>query len=301
MDAHFGQILLDRLSDTRLRIGIHHVQFGSKTVGETRFAEQLLRFCRVVAETLICLVITGHGGWQWLVGRRRASINDAHDAIFVDRHVHRLADFEIIERRQRGFHRHVAGLQLVAGDHQALIGRVVFKRQKLCGRYAVAGNIHFAFFQPQQSDRGILSHFELYVIQPRHAGFKVVRVFAEDQLLAQLPLLELKRAAADRMLAEVGTPFLHLLTGNHRGKVQRQHMQEGGVGLFQSDFYRMIVDDLDTAQGRAFTAGLLVIARDGTEEPGARTLGFRVDCAFQRIFHVRRRDLAAVVEFHPFA
>ncbi len=89
VDAHFGQILLDRLSDTRLRIGIHHVQFGSKTVGETRFAEQLLRFCRVVAETLICLVITGHGGWQWLVGRRRASINDAHDAIFVDRHVHR--------------------------------------------------------------------------------------------------------------------------------------------------------------------------------------------------------------------
>lgn len=154
VDAHFGQILLDRLGDTRLRIGIHHVQFGSKTVGETRFAEQLLRFCRVVAETLICLVITGHGGWQWLVGRRRASINDAHDAIFVDRHVHRLADFEIIERRQRGFHRHVAGLQLVAGDYQALIGRVVFKRQKLCGRYAVAGNIHFAFFQPQQSDRG---------------------------------------------------------------------------------------------------------------------------------------------------
>ena len=48
----------------------------------------------------------------------------------------------------------------------------------------------------------------------------------------------------------------------------------------------MIVDDLDTAQGRAFTASLLVIARDGTEEPGARTLGFRVDCAFQRIFHV---------------
>ena len=73
------------------------------------------------------------------------------------------------------------------------------------------------------------------------------------------------------------------------------------LGSFQSDFYRMIVDDLDTAQGRAFTAGLLVIARDGAEEPGARTLGFRVDCAFQRIFHVRRRDLAAVVEFHPFA
>lgn len=50
-------------------------------------------------------------------------------------------------------------------------------------------------------------------------------------------------------------------------------MQEGGVGLFQV-IYHLIVDDLDTARGRAFTAGLLVIARDGTEEPGARTFGF---------------------------
>jgi hypothetical protein len=35
----------------------------------------------------------------------------------------------------------------------------------------------------------------------------------------------------------------------------------------------MIVDDLDTAQGRAFTAGLLVIARDGTQNP-APDFGF---------------------------
>jgi hypothetical protein len=86
-------------------------------------------------------------------------------------------------------------------------------------------------------------------------------------------LLELKRAAADRMLAEVGTPFLHLLTRNHRGKVQRQHMRKVALGSF-SDFYRMIVDDLDTAQGRAFTAGLLVIARDGTQKTRRPDFGF---------------------------
>ena len=170
------------------------------------------------------------GGSGWLAGAARPlmmrTMRSLLTAMFTARRT-----LEIIERRQRGFHRHVAGLQLVAGDHQVLIGRVVLNDRN-CAAARRRRQYPLRLFQPQQSDRGILSHFELYVIQPRHAGFKVVRVLRKISSWPSFHLSSNARAA-DRMLAEVGTPFLHLLTGNHRGKVQRQHMQEGGVGSFR--------------------------------------------------------------------
>lgn len=110
VDVYFGQILLDRLSDMWLWIGIYYVQFGSKIVGEICFVEQLFCFCWVVVEILICFVIIGYGGWQWLVGWCCVFINDVYDVIFVDCYVYCLVDFEIIERWQCGFYCYVVGL-----------------------------------------------------------------------------------------------------------------------------------------------------------------------------------------------
>ena len=78
------------------------------------------------------------------------------------------------------------------------IGRVVLNDRNCVGGTPSPAISTSPFPAAAERSPRILSHFELYVIQPRHAGFKVVRVLRKIGSLPPSFLLELKRAAADR-------------------------------------------------------------------------------------------------------
>ena len=125
LDADRREVLLDRLRDARVGIGVHGVELGLEAVRITGLGEQVLGFLGVVRITLVVRRRTRHRRRQRLAGRRAAAIDDAHHPLLVDRHVHRLAHQLVVERRLRGVHGDVAGVQEIALDDQALIRRVV--------------------------------------------------------------------------------------------------------------------------------------------------------------------------------
>ena len=62
-----------------------------------------------------------------------------------------------------------------------------------------------------------------------------------------------------------------------------------------------VVDDADAGELGGLAAGQRVIAVDRAEIAAARTLRRRIDGALERIFHIRRRHGAAIVEFDAVA
>jgi hypothetical protein len=125
---------------------------------------------------------------------------------------------------------------------------------------------------------------------------EVVLVTFEHHSLAERPLGHLVSAGADRIAAEVGAVFLDFLARHREGEVDGDDLQEGRVGLGQLDDHGLVVGGGDAGQLLGIARGHLVESLDLPEEALARALGLRIDRALDRVFHVGRGQVAAVVE-----
>ncbi len=204
LDADGGQILLDRLGDTRLRIGVGGVEHGLEAIGIAYFGQQRLGFRHVIGIAGEGLVVARHQRRQRLVGRRCATVEDAGDAVLVDRHVQRLANLDGVEGLQLGVQRDVAGVQLFAvDDHLRAVGRILdFEELRLreCHRLS---NIDLALLQAQERHQRLLADFDLKAVDIGNALDEIILVALENELLADRPILQDEGAGADRLLAEV--------------------------------------------------------------------------------------------------
>ena len=118
---------------------------------------------------MLSLIVAGHRRRQRLARRHAAVVDEADDAILVDRHVDRLAHLDIVEGRLRDIHRHIAGMQLVALGDQVLVGRIGHDLGELRRRNAVADDIDLAVLEPQHGDCRILAEFEGELVEIGHA------------------------------------------------------------------------------------------------------------------------------------
>lgn len=194
------------LGYTRLRVGVHHVHFRVEALVETSFGQELLRALDIIGVAFVILVVARHRRRQWLVGRDRAAIDNAHDAVLADGHVHCLAHLEVVEGRQCGFQGQVAGLQLITGDHQALELGIVLELQEFGRWHTVTRDVDFPLLQAQQRDHRILADLKGDRVEVRQARLEIVRVLLEQNPLPQLPLRQAIGAGAHRVLAKVGAP-----------------------------------------------------------------------------------------------
>ena len=138
-------------------------------------------------------------------------------------------------------------------------------------------------------------------VKPSRLGrlAEVVRVAREGRGAGPMdPVLQQEGAGADRMLAEVAVGGLHGLLRHGGGEVERQHVEEGGVGLREPEADRAVVDDLDARHRLGRAVRHLVGADDGVEEAGAGPLRLGVGGPLDRVFHVARHHFAAVGELH---
>ena len=143
-----------------LRIGVGGVEHGLEAVGMAGFGEQRLGLGHVIGVAGVGLVVARHRRRQRLVGGHCAAVDDADDAVLVDRHVDRLAHLDVVEGLHVGVHRDVAGVQLVALDDARLLRRIVLDLEEFRRRNAVAGNIDLALLQAQQRHERLLADLE---------------------------------------------------------------------------------------------------------------------------------------------
>ena len=167
LDADRGEVLLDRLGDARVRVGVVDVELGREAVGEAGLGEELLRALGIVGVALVVLDVARHRGRQRLVRRHRAVVDDADDAVLVDRHVDRLAHAHVVERLGVDVHRHVAGVELAALDDLALVLRVVLDLEELRRRDAVAEHVDLAALQAEERDGRLLAELEGDLVELR--------------------------------------------------------------------------------------------------------------------------------------
>ncbi len=146
-------------------------------------------------------------------------------------------------------------MQLAAHDDALLLGGIVHHFLEFGGRNAVAGNVDLALLQAQQRDDRLLADLEGDLVEIGQALVPVVRVLLEDEALAERPFGELVGAAADRILAEVGTVFLDLLLRHDMREVDRHDMQEGRVRARQLDLDRRRVDYRHAGQALGLATG----------------------------------------------
>ncbi|MPL80474.1 hypothetical protein SDC9_26374 [bioreactor metagenome] len=301
LDPDRRQILLDRLRDARVRVGVHHVKLGLEAVGIARLGQHRLGLRRIEGIARVILGVARHRGRQRLRRGGGAAVDHLHDPVLVDRHVDRAADLDGVEGLHLDVQRDVAGLQLAADDDLLLLVGVVHHLGEFRRRDAVAGDVDLALLQAQQRHDRLLADFEGHAVEIGQAGAPVVGVLRQQQLLPDRPVAQLEGAGADRVLAEIGAPFLDFLLRHDRGEVQRHHVQEGGVGARQLDLHGGGVEDGHARQAGGRAVGHRVIAGDRAEEARAGRLRCGRGDAVERIFHVLGGHLAAVVELHALA
>src|SRR6202044_1513140 len=288
--ADGSEILLDRLGDTRIRIGVHRIERGREAILEAGLLHELLCAFDVVRIALVGLVVAGHQRRQHLAGRRRSAVDDAHDAIFVDRHIDRLADAYIVERLLGRVDRDVACLKLLPVDDQVLGVRRVLDLQIFGWRNAVAGDIDFTLLQPQERNLRFLADFNAEAVEIGTVA-EIVDIAREDEALTGRPLVKLERAGADRLLTEVSALRLDGFLRHRGSEIESEHIEEGGVRLGQSELDRGVVGRLDARDGRGRAICHLVLTDNGMEEAAGGPLGLRIHGALNRVFDVRRRDV----------
>ena len=183
LDADGGQVLLDRLGDARIWVGVHRIERGREAVLEAGLLHELLRAFDIVRIALVGPVVARHQRRQHLVRRRRAAVDDAHDSILVDRHVDGLADAHVVQQFLGRVDGDVARLELLAVDDQVLVVGRVLDLQILGRRDAVAGDVDLALLESQDRDERLLADFDFESVEIRTVA-EIVDIAREHQALA---------------------------------------------------------------------------------------------------------------------
>ena len=271
IDAQLAQLLLDDLSILGVASRGHQRQRERLTVllqdavgagGVTGVGHQLLGLLQVItiADLLDARPIAVGGGRDGaFVHLRLALLHDLHQHLAVDGQVDGLAHVHVVERRFGDVHEDRLARSLVEPRQHLILAVGLQALDVLRLQHHV---VHLAGFQAGQpggvfGQEAELDGLDVGCGAPAE-GWPPgeIRVAFQHDLLARHPLLELERADADGLAAEVIAQLFsrglgqRLVIGG-----PRENVEQGGVGLGHGQLEGVVVDRLGLGQAQEDGAG----------------------------------------------